>query len=164
MPMYGRVVGAAGALMLLGSQALAVAPTHAQSRSDSKDSLTTKIAKTYPWAHPRYTAATYDGKQFNLFLYETGKPQDLSQGLGARLMSLYLAELPGQGSYKMLSYVFVPNHTALNDWEYVYTTANHRLRRYRSDTKGLVLTTWYLTVGQIAQAAKSGHWPAPAKS
>lgn len=163
MPIYGRFISAAGALMLLSSQSLAVAPTHAQTRSDSRASLTAKITKQFPWAQTRFAPATYDGKQFNLFLYENGKSQDLAQGTGAKLMYLYLTELPGQGSYKMLTYLFVPNHTAQNDWEYVYTTANHRLRRFHSDSKGTILTTWYLTTGQVCQAAKSGHWPAPAK-
>ena len=163
MPLYRRLIGAAGALVLLSSQALAVAPSHAQTRSNSKASLTAKITKMFPWAHPRFTAATYDGKQFNLFLYENSKPQDLGQVTGAQLMNLYLTELPNQGSYKLLTYLFLPNRTAQNDWEYVYTAANHRLRRYHTDTKGTTLTTWYLTVGQIAQAAKTGHWPAPAK-
>ena len=163
MPINRRFVGAAGALALLSCQALAVAPTYAQNHSDSKASLTAKIVKMFPWAQPRFAPATYDGKQYNLFLYENNKPQDLGQGVGAQLMNLYLTELPGQGSYKLLTYLFLPNRTAQNDWEYVYSPGNHRLRRYHTSNKGSTLTTWYLTAGQIAQAAKSGHWPAPTK-
>jgi hypothetical protein len=121
--------------------------------------LATRIEKAYPWAKVSFTYATLDHKQYYLALYEVGKGRDLSQGIGAKLMYLYSSILKGQSTYTLTTYVLT-TAGAYTDWQYKYNTVTRQLLRLQfGGVRRNILTSWYLTPGEIAQAAKVGHWP-----
>jgi hypothetical protein len=152
-----KVVGAAVALALAGTHA--PAPTWAQAGNAATQALATKIVKLYPWAKPIFTYATFDKKQFNLKIFETDSSRDLGQAIGARLMNLYVSVLPGQQKYTLTTYTLT-THGAFTEWQYKYVAPTRQLLRYHFVASARhVITSWYLTPGQIAQAAKAGHWP-----
>lgn len=155
-----KLAGAGLALALAGTQALAPAGSWARTPSAPTDSVAAKIVKQYPWAKPQFVLVTiYGKKQYNLVLYQVGKPVDLGDTIGARLMNLYVSGLKGQTVYTLTSYALSANAGAVTNWQYVYYPLTKQLTRFHFAQVHNVTTIWYLTPEQIAQAAKSGHWP-----
>lgn len=162
MAMHMKIAGLVTLATVAGVAATAPGLASARVQSASRASLSAKIVQLYPWAKPQYTPATADKKQFNLVIYQRGKAMDLGQAIGARLMNLYISELKSQTTYTLTFYAITSNIGASTQWQYRYTSANNQLLRfhYISSTHSQI-ATWYLTPGQIAQAAKTGHWPSP---
>lgn len=158
MTFRGRLAIGLGALAFAVTQALAPHASLAQSRSMSAQALTAKITKMYAWAIPKLIARTTDGKQFSLSIYQKGKVVSLEQGVGATILNLYITELPKQPTYYLTTYSIALGGAPV--WQYIYTPGTKRLVRYHFHPNQAAI--WYITPGGIAQAAKSGHWPAPA--
>ncbi len=160
MTIRTKLAGVGLALSLAGTQVLAPVGSWARTQNAPTDSLVAKIVKQYPWAKPQFILVTiYGKKQYNLILYQVGKPVDLGDTIGARLMNLYVGGLKGQTVYTLTSYALSPNRGAITNWQYVYYPLTKQLTRFHFTQTHNYTTIWYLTPAQIAQAAQSGHWP-----